>query len=191
MAGERLNLDEAHGLGTLAGGLDLARVRLHRGSGGRAERLLRSCILALSGGRAIALGNHVFLPTWCCGSLPVLAHELSHCAQYQRWGATRYLLRGLADRLRELRFRAGLGENPYSYRPEPGKPFEAYGMEQQGQIVEDCFRGDPRAAAISPYRPAPASPTASRMDSANASTSASAVSNAVIQRTSDSSSFQT
>lgn len=191
MAGERLSADESHGLGTLAAGLDLAQVRLHRGSGGRAERLARSLVLALSGGRAIALGNHVFLPTWCCGSLPVLAHELTHCAQYQRWGASRYLIRGIADRLRELRFRAGLGDSPYRYRPEPGKSFEAYGMEQQGQIVEDCFRGDRRAAAISPYRPGPASFTASRMDSANASTSASAVSNAVIQRTSDRSSFHT
>jgi Domain of unknown function (DUF4157) len=191
MAGERLKPDESRVLGTLAAGLDLTRVRLHRGSGRRSEQLLRSVVLTLSGSRAIALGNHVFLPARCCGSLPVLAHELTHCAQYQRWGATRYLLRGAADRLRELRFRAGLGENPYTYRPEPGKPFEAYGMEQQGQIVEDCFRGDLRAAAISPYRPGPDSLSASRMDSANASTSASDVSNAVIQRTSDRSSSHT
>jgi hypothetical protein len=27
-------------------------------------------------------------------------------------------------------------------------------MEQQGQIVEDCFNGDPVAAGLSPYRPA-------------------------------------
>jgi hypothetical protein len=26
-------------------------------------------------------------------------------------------------------------------------------MEQQGQIVEDCFRGDRAALAVSPYRP--------------------------------------
>ncbi|HEU4649365.1 MAG TPA: DUF4157 domain-containing protein [Gemmatimonadales bacterium] len=191
MAGERLNTNELRGLGTLVEGLDFARVRLHRGEGGRAGRLVRSLVLTLSGGRAIALGNHVFLPAWCCRSLPVLAHELTHCAQFQQWGPARYFLRGAADRIRELRHRAGLGPNPYAYRIEPGKQFAAYGMEQQGQIVEDCFRGDRVAAAISPYRPTPDPVTASRIDSANASTSASAVSNAVIQRTSDRSSFQT
>ena len=36
---------------------------------------------------------------------------------------------------------------------DPQKPFERYGMEQQGQIVEDCYRGSAEAAAISPYRP--------------------------------------
>jgi hypothetical protein len=36
---------------------------------------------------------------------------------------------------------------------EVGKPFDAYGMEQQGQIVEDSFRGDARALAVSPYQP--------------------------------------
>ena len=34
-----------------------------------------------------------------------------------------------------------------------GKAFEAYGMEQQGQIVEDSFRGDRAALAVSPFRP--------------------------------------
>jgi hypothetical protein len=189
VSSERIGTDELAGLGTLVDGLDLARVRLHRGAGGRGRRLVRSLVLGLSGGRAIALGNHVFLPDWCCRSIPVLAHELTHCAQYQEWGPLRYAVRGLADRLRELRYRAGLGLSPYDYRGELRKPFEAYGMEQQGQIVEDCFRGNRDAAAISPYRPAAA--TASRIDSANASTSASAVSNAVIQRTSDSRSFHT
>jgi hypothetical protein len=189
MRSERIATDEMAGLGTLADGLDWRRVRLHRGAGDRGSQLLRSLVLRLSGGRAVALGNDVFLPDWCCRSIPVLAHELTHCAQYQRWGPARYLLRALADRLRELRHLAGLGPNPYHYRWEPEKPFDAYGMEQQGQIVEDCFHGDQNAAAISPYRPAPA--TAKRMDSANASTSASAVSNAVIQRTSERRSFHT
>jgi hypothetical protein len=56
--------------------------------------------------------------------------------------------------LRELMHRkAKLGASPYRYTPEPGKPFAAYGMEQQGQIVEDCFRGYPDARAISPFQP--------------------------------------
>ena len=46
-----------------------------------------------------------------------------------------------------------MGKSPYHYRLEDGKPFEAYGMEQQGQIVEDSYRGDPAALAVSPFRP--------------------------------------
>ena len=74
-------------------------------------------------------------------SLPVIAHELTHCAQYQSWGPLRYYARGAAERLRELRWRLGLGPSPYAYELEPEKPFDRYRMEQQGQIVEDCFRG--------------------------------------------------
>jgi hypothetical protein len=110
-------------------------------------------VLSLSGGRGVALGNHIFLPARGA-SLPVLAHELTHCAQYQAWGPVRYYGRALAERVREIRWRVGLGPSPYEYRSEPPKPFERYRMEQQGQIVEDCFRGCARAAAISPYHPA-------------------------------------
>lgn len=102
----------------------------------------------------MALGNHVFLPDRSAASIPVIAHELTHCAQYQSWGPLRYFARGTAERLRELRWRLGLGPSPYAYEPDPAKPFEGYRMEQQGQIVEDCFRGSTHAAAISPYRPA-------------------------------------
>jgi hypothetical protein len=116
-------------------------------------RGLRRVVLALSGGRGVALGNHVFLPAQSAASIPVLAHELTHCAQYQAWGARRYFARAAAERLRELRWRLGRGPSPYDYQHEPLQPFERYRMEQQGQIVEDCFRGSARAAAISPYRP--------------------------------------
>ena len=102
----------------------------------------------------MTLGNHVFLPDRCAGDVAVLAHELTHCGQFQRWGAPRYFVRGAAVQLRDLLFRRlGLGRSPYAYRLEPGKPFEAYGMEQQGQIVEDSFRGNAEALAVSPYRP--------------------------------------
>ncbi len=116
-------------------------------------RGLRRAVLALSRGRGVALGNHVFLPDGAAASIPVLAHELTHCAQYQAWGPMRYYARGAAERLRELRWRLGLGANPYAYESDPAKPFDRYRMEQQGQIVEDCFRGRESAAAISPYRP--------------------------------------
>ncbi|MGE5090851.1 MAG: hypothetical protein ACM3OH_01645, partial [Bacillota bacterium] len=62
--------------------------------------------------------------------------------------------RGIADRVRDiLHLSLGIGTSPYRYAAG-GRPFEAYRMEQQGQIVEDCFNGDPVAAGISPYRPA-------------------------------------
>jgi hypothetical protein len=84
----------------------------------------------------------------------VLAHELTHCAQYQAWGALVYFGRGVAAQARELLHRkARIGSSPYHYTADPGKPFGAYGMEQQGQIVEDCFRGHPSARAISPFHP--------------------------------------
>jgi hypothetical protein len=144
----RVTAGEAAALSGLPLPVDLARVRLHRGGGGPAGRALRALVLGLTGGRAIALGNHVFLPDSCCRSLPVLAHELTHCGQYQAWGAVRYYARGVADRLRELRHRRGLGPSPYDYAAGVPRPFAAYGMEQQGQIVEDWIRGSPRAAAV-------------------------------------------
>jgi len=71
----------------------------------------------------------------------VLAHELTHCAQYQAWGPTVYFARGLITQLRDLAHRTlKLGSSPYSYRIKPGKPFKSYGMEQQAQMVEDRFR---------------------------------------------------
>ncbi|MEP6686886.1 MAG: DUF4157 domain-containing protein [Gemmatimonadales bacterium] len=111
-------------------------------------------MLWASHGRAVTLGNHVFLPDHCAADLAILAHELTHCGQYQAWGGWRYFTRGASAQLRELAYRGlRLGRSPYAYRLEDGKPFEAYGMEQQGQIVEDSFRGDRTALAVSPFRP--------------------------------------
>jgi hypothetical protein len=54
----------------------------------------------------------------------------------------RYFARGLREQLRYARWRRlGTGANPYHWRPD-ARPFEAYGMEQQGKIVEDAFRGN-------------------------------------------------
>ena len=145
----RLTADERQRLASLAARVDCDRVRLHRGAG-----MVRRLVLWASRGRAVTLGNHVFLPDRVARDLPVLAHELIHCGQFQRWGAWRYLTRGAAAQARELLFRRlGIGRSPYAYRLEEGKAFEAYGIEQQGQIVEDSVRGDPGALAVSPYRP--------------------------------------
>jgi hypothetical protein len=147
MPAEQLTYWERSLLGSLTSTLDCRRVRLYRGGGGAAG-LLRRIVLGASRNRAIALGNHVFLPDRCRGDLAVLAHELTHCAQYQAWGPFTYFLRGARTQLRDLIYRRwSIGSSPYRYSLEAGKPFEAYGMEQQAQIVEDRFRDSGRDQA--------------------------------------------
>jgi len=120
---------------------DWSRVRLYRAGCGGAARWLRRLVLHASRNRAIALGNRVFLPDRCEEDLGVLAHELTHCAQYQAWGPVVYFARGMITQLRDLAHRTlRVGSSPYSYRVKPGKPFRSYGMEQQAQMVEDRFR---------------------------------------------------
>ncbi len=121
---------------------DWTRVRLYRGECGGAAGWLRRLVLQASRNRAVAFGNHVFLPDRCQGDLAVLAHELTHCGQYQAWGPAIYFARGIAAQFRELLHRRlGIGSSPYQYQVRPDKPFKAYGMEQQAQMVEDRFRG--------------------------------------------------
>jgi hypothetical protein len=136
--GRCLTPEEYGRLGCLELRVDYAQVRLH----GESQRdRFRRLVLWMSRGRAIALGNHVFVPARCDGDLAVLAHELTHCAQYQAWGPIRYYARGAAAQLRDLLHRTlGLVRSPYAYRLVPGKPFESYGMEQQAMIVEDRLR---------------------------------------------------
>jgi hypothetical protein len=154
MPADPLSTLELSRIGTLSSFVDCSRVRLYRGEEG-GTGLLRRIVLSASRNRAIALGNHVFLPDVCRTDLAVLAHELTHCGQYQAWGPLKYFAKGAVAQVRQLLYQTlRIGSSPYWYRLEPGKPFEAYGMEQQGQIVEDCFRGHPVARALSPFQPA-------------------------------------
>jgi hypothetical protein len=83
----------------------------------------------------------VFLPDGHDDDPAILAHELTHCGQYQAWGPVRYFTRGALEQLRHLLYRKlGVGSNPYRYQVKPGRPFTSYGMEQQAQMVEDRFR---------------------------------------------------
>jgi hypothetical protein len=145
----RVSSEVCAAIGELPLPVDWSRIRLYGSGCSRAVGLIRRVVLGLSRGRAVALGNHVFLPARCEGDLATLAHEVIHCAQYQAWGPWRYLTRGAAAQLRDLRHRMfGVGRSPYAYAPTPGRPFDAYGMEQQAQIVEDALRGDVAARAI-------------------------------------------
>ncbi len=129
--------------------IDCSLVRVYEGEcSGRTGRLRRLVLLA-SRNRAIALGNHVFLPDRCHGDLGTIVHELTHCGQYQTWGPLKYFSRGFVAQLRHLVNRTvRIGQNPYRYRLEPGKPFQAYGMEQQAQMIEDRFRACNRDQAV-------------------------------------------
>ena len=149
MPGERLTPAERDHLGDLVSTLDCERVRVYRETAAGLSAAIRRAVLLVSRNRAVALGNHVFLPRYCQHDLPVLAHELTHCGQYQSWGPMRYFSRGAVNQVRDLLYRRlGVGSSPYRYTVEPGKPFSAYGMEQQGQIVEDYFRD-----RLTPSRP--------------------------------------
>jgi len=121
-------------------GVDLGPVRVFDGSGTGGQRRLHRLVLRLSRGRAVTLGNWVFLPGRADLDLPVLVHELVHCGQFQRWGALRYFWRGAAEQLRFLVYQGlKVGRNPYAY--EAGTPpGTARGMEQQAQMVEDTMR---------------------------------------------------
>jgi hypothetical protein len=155
MSADSLTPAECAELGNVTAAVDCERVRLYRHAQGTSG-LIRRIVLGASRNRAIALGNHVFLPDECRSDVAVLAHELTHCGQYQAWGSLKYFTKGAIAQLRHLLFQTlRIGSSPYWYRFEPGKPFEAYGMEQQGQIVEDCFRGHPTARALSPFQPGP------------------------------------
>ncbi|HEX6670094.1 MAG TPA: hypothetical protein VF061_11070 [Gemmatimonadales bacterium] len=156
-AARRLTPEVCAAIDTLPLPVDWSRVRLYGSGCGRGAGLLRGVVLRLSRGRAIALGNHVFVPARCEGDLATLAHEVTHCAQYQAWGPWRYYARGAVAQLRDLAYRVlGVGRSPYAYVPMPGRPFEAYGMEQQAQIVEDALRGSAAARAIIGGETAPA-----------------------------------
>jgi hypothetical protein len=149
-----LTPEEREALGALARFVDFDRVRIMSAPASGLPALVRRLVMLASGGRAVTLGNHIFLDARGARDSAVLAHEVTHCGQYQRWGRWRYFARGAWERLRELAHRhARVGRNPYAYRLERDKPFDAYGMEEQGQIVEDCFRGDPAAQAVCPYHP--------------------------------------
>lgn len=106
----------------------------------------RRLVLRLSGGRAVTLGRHIFLPDNCVRDLAVWAHELVHVGQYRRWGPLVYYSRGAACQARYWLHRAGLARDPYEWRSLAERRFDQYGMEQQAQLVEDAFRGDALAA---------------------------------------------
>src|SRR5260221_9692740 len=116
--------------------VDWTRVRIYdRGARG-SRHVVRRAVLFLSGDRAVALGNAVFLPDRSCDDVAVLAHELTHCAQYQAWGAWRYFVRGASAQARDLAYPTlGIGGSFDPHHFDTNKPAHAYGLEQQADVV--------------------------------------------------------
>lgn len=145
--GRPLRPAERELLESFAASIDLARVRIYSG-----RTRFGRIIGYLSRGAAIALGYRIVVPGPLY--LPLLAHELTHVTQFEQWGALRYYARGFWN---QCVLRALLRRDVYHWEFEPGKSFDRYGMEQQGQIVEDCYNHvSPRRAVaqlISPFAP--------------------------------------
>ena len=103
--------------------------------------MFHDAVIALSGSRAVTLGNKIHLAS-PASDMGIVAHELTHVGQYQKLGSAAYYLEAGADRVKEW-----LGMNPYGWKGTPGEWSARFrGMEQEAQIVEDCFRGSGRAA---------------------------------------------
>lgn len=145
--GRPLIASERELLECFASHIDLDRVRIY-GS----RTWLARVVGPFTRGAAIALGYRIIIPGR--QHLPTLAHELTHVCQYQRWGPLLYFTRGAWN---QLLLRTLLRRDVYRWEFTPGKQFAEYGMEQQGQIVQDCFDiTSPRRAAaqiVSPYTP--------------------------------------
>jgi len=139
---EPLTAIEIQRLGDLCARADCTRVSVARGRDGPFANALRQDILALSGGRSFTFGHHIFLGDQDLCDFAVLAHEVTHAAQFEQWGLPEYLRQGINERVYEF-----TGGRPYEYQLN-GRRLERYGMEQQGQIVEDCFRGSNAACAV-------------------------------------------
>jgi hypothetical protein len=94
------------------------------------SQALRGYALIVVRGRRIFWPGLVADMSGDCAKLSVLAHELVHVWQYET-GMTlvKYVWRDVIRRL-----------GRYAYRLTPGKPFTAYGYEQQAAMMEDWMR---------------------------------------------------
>jgi RHS repeat-associated protein len=160
-AGDPVNFGDPYGLrpltqrerrrlGDFCEEIDCDRVQIFDGRGTPSENRLRDGVLRASGGRSFTMGYNIYLSDRDIGNMEILAHEVFHVWQFATWGRGRYLRQGVGARIEELR-----GRNPY-HIPNLGESvlgFHEYGMEQQAQLVERCFRGDMDSCVLSPFQP--------------------------------------
>jgi hypothetical protein len=111
-----------------AAGLNYPLVRLTR---------MGSFIEAINGSRAYTMGNTIHLPGKAYAYLgqytSILVHELVHVWQYQHggWG---YVPNALWAQI-------GGGGYDFAKALRQGKPWKKMNPEQQGQMIQDAFRG--------------------------------------------------
>jgi RHS repeat-associated protein len=99
--------------------------------------------------RSLTLGHTIFLSSSDEGNLSVLAHEMAHVARYEQYGTLRYIKDGV---IAQWHYSTGKSD-PYVYSGLlDGRSFFNYGIEQQGQMVEDRVK-NPRKLVCSmvPY----------------------------------------
>jgi RHS repeat-associated protein len=102
--------------------------------------------------RPFTPGTVIFIPESREGDVALLAHELTHVGQFLDWGATAFVAAGIRSMTRDF-----LGMQVYEIPgvdPLVSLRFGQWGMEQQGSIVQNCFRRPfTISCTVSPYRP--------------------------------------
>ena len=115
-----------------ADAIDYGKVRIH----GRNYVFWQGANYIVTPNGQMYLGRNLrHYSDFSAASLPIQAffiHEMTHVWQHQR--GVNVLWRGIGEQIRHF-----LGFDQYRYRLEPGKPLTAYKLEQQGEIMRDCF----------------------------------------------------
>jgi hypothetical protein len=130
------------------------KVQIHEGKDGWFQNLVRTVGTFISRGRTFTLGNHIYVGDQNMHNGTVrdytLAHELTHVFQLHALGAEEYW-----DKMLRIHSNDIFGDSnaPYQLPSVPGGMFFHYGLEQQGQIVEDCFGPKVAWCTVSPFRP--------------------------------------
>lgn len=136
-----------------SGHVDCDKVQVHTGNDDKSQNADREMWLKTCNGcSAITIGNDIYVRG---GNVEqsgdvnkdLLAHEVTHVGQFQRWGWIRYTAQGLATQF----FDNVLHEDQYSVPLPMKRAWSNYGMEQQATIVEQCSAGNPVYCAKSPY----------------------------------------
>ncbi|MGI8483982.1 MAG: RHS repeat-associated core domain-containing protein [Thermomicrobiales bacterium] len=91
--------------------------------------------------RSFTFDHTIFLSNNDKGDASILAHEMTHVARYDQFGALRYITDGVVA---QTQYDLGTSD-PYNYLGKlDGRTFYQYGIEQQGQMVQDCVRNPRR-----------------------------------------------
>jgi len=151
---------ERRALGDMCEQIDCDKVNVYDGHDGKEANARRDLILKSTLGRSITLGHDIYISGHDLSRYSgyvkrdVLAHEMTHVGQYEKWGAfeyygtaavTQWIGNSLFGKLEGRR-------NPEYQVPLPLEPGFNYGMEQMAEIVRFCSMGLTTYCAASPYK---------------------------------------